>query len=191
LHKQHVITGWLEKIKPNSVVDLGANTGKFSFIASKFAGKVVALESDDSCLDTIENQISELGIDNMYPIVMDLAQSTSNIGALNKEINSIYTRGQSEIVLALAIVHHLHISDQLSFKQIAELIELYSLQYSIIEFVPKTDSKVQILMQDKTQNFSSYTEENFLNGILEYFTINEVIQLEDSGRKLFLLEKRN
>lgn len=189
IHKEQVITNWIRKIAPNTLVDLGANTGKFSLIAGKIAKKVIALEADDTCVDGIENEIQKQSINNIDAVVMDLAESTSNIGVLNKEIKSIYTRSKSEVVLALAIVHHLHISDQLSFKQIAELLALYSKQYVIVEFVPKSDKKVQLLLLDKTLDFSGYNENNFTNALFDWFTITEVVTLEDSERKLLLLEK--
>jgi len=189
IHKEQVITTWLEKLAPNTVVDLGANTGKFSFIAGRIAKKVIALEADDACVDGIESEIYKQCINNISATVMDLAESTSNIGLLNKEIKSIYTRTQSDVVLALAIVHHLKISDQLSFKQIAELLAVYTRKFAIVEFVPKSDNKVQLLLKDKTFNFSDYTEDKFINALLEWFTINEVVILQDSERTLFLLEK--
>ena len=190
LHKEKVITNWLKKLEPNTLVDLGANTGKFCFIAGKFAKKVIAVEADDTCIDGIENEIQTQGIKNVDAVVMDLAESTANIGLLNKEIESIYTRAKSDVVLALAIIHHLHISDQLSFKQIAELIDIYSRQYAIVEFVPKSDKKVKLLLQNKTHDFSNYNEDNFLEAISERFIINQVIKVEDSDRKLYLLYKK-
>jgi hypothetical protein len=189
VHKEQVITNWLKKIVPNTLVDLGANTGKFCFIAEKIAKKVIALEADDTCVDGIENQIQKLGYKNVDAVVMDLAESTSNIGLLNKEIRSIYTRAQSDVVLALAIVHHLHVSNQLSFKQIAEIIALYSRRHAIVEFVPKSDKKVQLLLLDKTLDFSGYNDKNFINALLEWFDITEVVKLQDSERVLYLLEK--
>jgi SAM-dependent methyltransferase len=187
--KEATIRKWLEIIKPKSILDLGANTGKFSFISAKIAQKVIALEADDTCVDGIENEIQKQGINNLNAVVMDLAESTANIGVLNKEIKSIYCRAESDVVLALAISHHLHISDQLSFKQIAELLAMYSRQHVIIEFVPKPDKKVQLLLKDKTLDFSEYNENNFINALLRWFTINEVAILQETERKLFLLEK--
>ncbi len=188
-HKEQVITNWLIKLAPETVVDLGANTGKFSLIAGKIANKVIALEADDTCVDSIEKEIQNQDIENIDAVVMDLVESTSNIGLLNKEIKSIYTRAKSDVVLSLAIVHHLHISDQLSFKQIAELLALYSKQYVIVEFIPKSDKKVQLLIKDKTLDFSGYKEDNFTDALSEWFNTTEVVTLEDSERKLLLLEK--
>lgn len=188
-HKEQVITNWLNDLSPNSVVDLGANTGKFSFIAGKIAKKVIALESEDACIDNIENRIEKENLGNLYAAVMDLVDSTANKGALNKEFKSIDRRAQCELVLALALVHHLYLNNQLGFDQIAELISIYCIRFAIVEFIPKSDKKVQILLQNKTLDFTGYNEDNFTNALSEWFTINEVVTLEDSERKLLLLEK--
>jgi hypothetical protein len=86
-------------------------------------------------------------------------------------------------------VHHLHISNFLSFAQIAELLAKFNSKYLIVEFVPIEDSKVQLLIKNKKKDFSSYTQENFTTALLEYFKIIDVKKIEDSKRELLLLEK--
>ena len=56
-HKEQVIAKWLKQIQPTTVLDLGANTGKFSMLAANYAQKVIALESDDICVDILEQQM--------------------------------------------------------------------------------------------------------------------------------------
>ncbi|TBR19263.1 MAG: hypothetical protein EPO57_04125 [Chitinophagaceae bacterium] len=189
-HKQQFINKWLTQLKPASVLDVGANTGKFSFIAANYSNKVIALESDDLCVDEIEKQIQQKGLNNVYAIVMDLVDTTSNLGALNKELSSIYTRTNSIMVMALALVHHLHISNQLSFAQIAEMFSLFSSKYLIVEFIPITDNKVQLLIQDKKMDLRDYREEHFTKALSNWFNVKEKYVLGDSQRKLFLLEKK-
>jgi hypothetical protein len=91
--------------------------------------------------------------------------------------------------MALAIVHHLHISNFLSFAQIAELLAKFKSKYLIVEFVPIQDSKVQLLIKNKQKDFSSYTQENFTTTLLEYFKLMEIKKIEGSDRELLLLEK--
>jgi hypothetical protein len=92
--------------------------------------------------------------------------------------------------MALAIVHHLHIINFLSFGQIAELLAKFNSKYLIVEFVPIQDSKVQLLIKNKQRDSSSYTQENFIAALLENFKLIEVKKIEDSNRKLLLLEKK-
>jgi SAM-dependent methyltransferase len=188
--KEATIRKWLEIIKPKSVLDLGANTGKFSFIAAEYAEKVISLEGDENCVDEIEYQIKEKKHESVYTLIGNLAKPSPTIGFLNSGTESIYKRGCSDVVLGLALGHHLHISNRLSFEQISLIFASFSNEYLIVEFIPITDTKVQILIKDKSINLIQYNENYFTKALSRWFLIKEAISLKDSGRRLFLLEKK-
>jgi precorrin-6B methylase 2 len=192
-HKEAVIKEWLGQLtnqnKLDTILDLGANTGRFSFIASSYAEKVIALEYDDICVDAIDKAIVSYKKNNFYCLRMDLAETTPNMGVLEKEYSSIYTRAKSSIVMGLALIHHLFINNQLSFYKIAQIIDGFSEQHVIVEFIPFEDEKVQFLIKDKKRDYSDYTEEAFKEAIARFFEIKERIQIEGSDRILYLLEK--
>jgi hypothetical protein len=124
---------------------------------------------------------------------MDLAETTPNFGALEKEYKSIFQRLENinlspSLVMGLAIVHHLHISSFLSFAHIAELFAKFNSKYLIVEFVLIEDSKVQLLIKNKKKDFSSYTQENFTAALLKYFKLIEVKKIQGSKREILLLE---
>ena len=176
--KEEIIKKWLNELKPKTVIDLGANTGRFSFLAAKEVEQVIALESDYNCVDAIESAIDKTALKNITVMQMDLAETTPSFGVLEKEYSSIFKRLSNihlspSLVMALAIVHHLHISNFLSFAQIAELLAKFNSKYLIIEFVPIQDSKVQLLIKNKQRDFSSYTQENFTTALLEYFKLED------------------
>ena len=192
--KEEIITNWLDTLKPKTVIDLGANTGRFSFLAAKQVEHVIAIESDYNCVDAIENAIDNGDLKNIVVGQMDLSETTPNFGILEKEYSSIFKRVSNihlslSLVMALAIVHHLHITNFLSFGQISELLIKFNSKYLIIEFVPIQDSKVQLLIKNKQRDFSSYTQENFTAALLEYFKLIEVKKMEGTDRELLLLEK--
>jgi SAM-dependent methyltransferase len=192
--KEEIIIKWLNELKPKTVIDLGANTGRFSFLAAKEVEQVIALESDYNCVDTIESAIDKAAVKNITVMQMDLAETSPNFGALEKEYRSIFQRLSNShlspsLVMGLAIVHHLHITNFLSFAQIAELLAKFNSKYLIIEFVPIQDSKVQLLIKNKQKDFSSYTQENFTKALLEYFKLMKIKKIEGSDRELLLLEK--
>ncbi len=194
IHKEAVIKDWLTQLtnqnKLHSILDLGANTGKFSLISSEYADKVIALEYDDICVDAIDKSIVSSKKNNIYCLRMDLAETTPNMGVLEKEFSSIYTRARSSMVMGLALIHHLFISNQLNFNQIASMFNEFSERQVIIEYIPITDEKVQFLMKDKQREYADYTEEGFTKALEQYFQIKERIQLEGSERILYLLEKK-
>jgi hypothetical protein len=192
--KEEIIKKWLSDAKPKTVIDLGANTGRFSLLAAKEVEQVIALESDYNCVEAIENTINKEGLKNITVMQMDLAETTPNFGALEKEYISIFQRLSNSylspsLVMGLAIVHHLHISSFLSFAHIAELFAKFNSKYLIVEFVPIEDSKVQLLIKNKQRNFTGYTQENFTAALLKYFKLIEVKKIEGSKRELLFLEK--
>jgi hypothetical protein len=187
--KEATIRKWLEIIKPKSVLDLGANTGNFSFIAADYAERVISLEGVEKCVDEIEEKIS-IKNSKIFTLIGNVAEPSPTIGFLNRGTVSIYKRGSSNLVLGLALVHHLHISNRLSFEQIFLIFASFSNKYLIVEFIPITDNKVQILIQGKSINLTNYTEFQFTKTLSNWFLIKEAITLKDSGRRLFLLEKK-
>ena len=192
--KEEIIKNWLDTLKPKTVIDLGANTGRFSFLAAKKVEQVIAIESDYNCVDAIENAIATGPLKNIVVQQMDLSETTPNFGILEKEYSSIFKRVSNihlspSLVMGLAIVHHLHITNFLSFGQIAELLAKFNSKYLIIEFVPIQDSKVQLLIKNKQRDFSSYTQENFTAALMQFFKLVEVKKMEGTDRELLLLEK--
>jgi SAM-dependent methyltransferase len=187
--KEATIRKWLEKIKPKSVLDLGANTGKFSFIAAEYAARVISLESDEKCVDEIEEKIS-IKNSNIFVLIGNLAESSPSRGFLNSETESIYKRVCSEMVLSLALVHHLHISNRLTFQQITYIFSILSASKLIVEFIPYTDKKVQFLIKQGGGYFCEYNEADFINALSSCFVIKESYNLRYSKRKMFYLEKK-
>ena len=192
--KEEIIKKWLNEVKPKTVIDLGANTGRFSMLAAQEVEHVIALESDYNCVEAIENAIDKEALKNITVMQMDLAETTPNFGSLEKEYRSIFDRLSNShlspsLVMGLAIVHHLHITNFLSFAHIAELFAKFNSKYIIVEFVPIEDSKVQLLIKNKQRDFSSYTQENFIAALLQYFKLIEVKNMEGTDRELLFLEK--
>lgn len=186
--KEQVIINWLRFMTPNSVLDLGANTGKFSIIASSFSNKVISLESDSSCVDEIVKQIDQKKIINLYPLICNLAEPSPSLGLLNREINSIFLRAKSELVMSLALIHHLYFSKNMSFDHIAELCFEFTLNSLIIEFIPINDRKVKALSNFNSGRENGYCMESFLSCFESKFTLIEYFTLENSSRSLFLFQ---
>ena len=97
------------------------------------ANKVISLESDGSCVDEIVKQIDLRKITNVYPLIGDLAETSPSLGLMNMEVSSLFKRAKSEVVMGLALIHHLYFSKDMSFAQIAELFSKFCLKYLIVE----------------------------------------------------------
>ena len=187
--KETIIRKWLEIIKPKSVLDLGANTGKFSFISAGYTERVISLEGDDKCVDEIEKKIS-IKNNNIFTVIGDVAKPSPTIGFLNRGTESIYKRGSSDVVLGLALVHHLHISNRLSFDQISLIFASFSNEFLIVEFIPITDNKVQLLLKDKKVNLNDYNQDTFTNALKVWFEIKEIVEINKSKRVMYFLKRK-
>ncbi len=188
-NKKEVILLWIKKLEIQSVTDLGANTGEFSFLASEHVNNVLSIEADPVCVDAIVKQIREKGISNVCPAYVDLTQVSPNLGNNLKEYDNIFERGKSDMVFGLAIIHHLAITYSFTFSQIFELFGQFTSRYLIIEFIPREDDKVKILLQNRGRSFEEYTLENFEKELNLHFKILEKNQISSSERILYLLKK--
>jgi hypothetical protein len=186
--KEVTVRNWLKFLNVSSILDLGANTGKFSFIASEFAKKVVAIESDGNCVEEIFNQIKINNIKNVFPVIGDLAEPSPSLGMMNEELSSIFERGKSQLVLGLALIHHLYFTKDMSFAQVAELFSKFCNKYLIVEFIPNEDRKVISLIGIKPHRESGYTLESFIFNLSHYFVQLDEITLSPSSRVLMLFK---
>jgi len=103
---------------------------------------------------------------------------------------SLIERGPADIILALALIHHLAISNNLPFSRIVDFFKK-NCKHLIIEFIPKNDSQVQRLLATREDIFDDYTKENFEKEFSKSFKINEFVTIPESERILYLMEKIN
>jgi hypothetical protein len=184
-HKELIVKEYLSLTSPEIVWDLGANEGYFSQIAKKFSKEVVALDSDPVCIDRLSNKDTSI-----LPLLMDLTAPTPSFGWGENERKSLAERGPADLLMALALVHHLRITEGIPFLRIAEYFHRIC-HYLIIEFIPLNDKKsVQINSVNRVGR-DSYNEEIFKNDFSNYFKIKQRNQIMDSGRVLFLMEAIN
>ncbi|MGZ3943684.1 MAG: class I SAM-dependent methyltransferase [Mucilaginibacter sp.] len=191
IEKEKTVIKWLDEIKPHTVADLGANTGRFAFIAAKYAGYVIAIDKDENCIDSIEDEIEEKSVANITALTVDLAEPSPARGVLNKEYRSIFDRGKSDTVLGLALAHHLCIDMNISMQLVAETFSAFCERFAIVEFVPPDDERVVQLIANRGGLFTGYNEELFITAFSAEFDQVEEVEIGDSKRKLFLFKKRH
>ena len=90
--------------------------------------------------------------------------------------------------MALALIHHLAIGNNVPLPLVASLFHQLG-RWLIIEFVPKSDPQVEILLATRDDIFSEYDEESFQKIFSEKFRIINSIQVRETHRRLYLMEK--
>ena len=109
-HKKELIAEWLEGLQPKTAWDLGANTGVFSRQAAGLGAHTVAFDIDPAAVEQNYRQVKKDKEQNLLPLVLDLTNPSPSLGWANRERDSLAGRGPAEVVLALALIHHLAIS---------------------------------------------------------------------------------
>jgi hypothetical protein len=186
--KKTIVEEFLDLMKPDNVWDLGANTGVFSRLASRRGIKTVAFDVDFIAVELNYRDCLDKNEKNILPLLMDLTNPSPAIGWDNRERKSVLERGPADAVLALALLHHLAISNNLPFLKIAEFLSR-TCRWLVIEFVPKSDSQVQRLLATREDIFEHYTEPEFEREFSRFFEIAKVVPIKDTERTLYLMKK--
>jgi ribosomal protein L11 methylase PrmA len=169
------------------VWDLGANVGRFSRLASDRNIDTVAFDIDPAAVE--KNYLdSRNGETHLLPLLLDLTNPSPGLGWGHEERMSLLERGPVDLVMALALIHHLAISNNVPLEQLARFFSRVG-QWLIMEFVPKSDSQVQRLLATREDIFSNYSQSGFEQAFERYFTIRRSVQVEGSERTLYLMHK--
>jgi len=188
-HKMTTVSDFLEKLNPKVAWDLGANTGVFSRIPSDKKMRVVSFDVDPAAVEKNYLQCISKGEENILPLLLDLTNPSPGIGWNNKERMSLLERGPVDVVFALALIHHLAISNNLPLNEIADFFSRIC-NSLIIEFVPKEDTQVRRLLSTRKDIFPNYTQQNFEDEFEIFFVIRESIPVRSSRRILYLMERK-
>ncbi len=169
------------------VHDLGANTGRFSRIIAGQDKLVVAHDIDEMAVECHYRNNKERGVSNVLPLVLDLTNPTPAVGWDSKERSSFHERVRGTPVVALALVHHLCISNGVPLDKLAEFFSGIARKL-IIEFVPKKDSQVQRLLATRHDVFEHYDRQNFEREFAKHFQVGETKPVEGSDRVIYYME---
>ena len=187
--KVELVRGHLADLEPDLVFDLGANTGRFSQLAAAGGATVVAADIDHGAVEGAWRAIQErpLDVGDLIPIRYDLANPTPRIGWGNEERADLADRGPADVILALALVHHLAIGNNVPLPAVLDVFARLG-RSAVVEWVPKDDPKVRVLLATREDIFDGYTQEAFEAAAAAHFTIGRRDPVGDSGRTLYLLQ---
>lgn len=188
-HKKQLVSQFLDLLKPKNLWDLGANTGTFSRIAADKGIHTVAWDLDPVSVEKNYAECVKKGETRILPLMLDLTNPSSGLGWGNQERMSLLQRGPADTVLALALIHHLAIANNVPFREIAEFLS-HLCSSLLIEFVPKTDSQVQRMLATREDIFFEYSQPLFESAFGQYFTTHAKVKIIDTQRELYLMQKR-
>ena len=186
--KRDHVGGMLDKTDSRVVWDVGANNGFFSQVASDREMFTVAADIDPTAVEQNWRACRQGGRSHMLPLVMDLTNPSPGLGWGHEERDSFLDRGPADTVIALALIHHLAISNNVPLDRLAQFFARAG-RHLIIEFVPKNDSQVQRLLATREDVFPSYHKAGFEQAFAGCFEILEQVDIAGSERTLCLMRK--
>ena len=174
--------------RPQLVWDFGANNGEFSQIAAAQDIYTVAWDIDPIAVG--RNYSHKEHTATMLPLIQDCVNPSPALGWMGTERESLFQRGPADITMMLALIHHLAIGRNLPLPRIAEFLATTS-SHVIIEFVPKGDSKVDILLASRKDIFTDYDIDHFQTAMEAHFDVVKKESIPHTKRTLFLFKKKS
>jgi hypothetical protein len=126
--------------------------------------------------------------DNILPLVQNLADPSPNWGWRNRERSDLQSRSQPDLVLCLALIHHIVISANIPLPEFIDWLAGLT-DKLVIEYVSRKDDKVQTLLRNKEDKYQDYSRESLESSLKRHFAIRKQQDLNNGDRALYLCEK--
>jgi len=185
--KRELVDKVIKRLRPATVLDVGANTGEFSVLAAEAGARVVALERDEACAERLACRAEDRNLP-ILPLIMDFANPTPAFGWAASQFPSAPERFQAELVLALALVHHLVFHQRQSFQRLLSGLRDHATSWLLIEFVEMADIYIRRWAVN-TDRFAWYTRAGFEAALHEAFATVESAGSVTATRHLYLCRK--
>ncbi len=186
--KETIVAAAIRDKHYKTIWDFGANDGRFSRIALESGTELVVAFDNDPLAVERNYQLSKASGQAIIPLLFDFTNPSPGIGFANQERLPVNQRMKPDCIVALAIIHHLAISNNLPLETIAEWMAGLT-DTLIIEFVPKQDSQVQVLLATRCDIFSKYNQTDFETAFGAYFSIVHKEPIQDSLRTIYVYKK--
>jgi len=187
-HKRALVEAHLDAIRPALVWDVGANTGAYSRLAAQRGIETLAFDVDPVCVEQSYRRARSDGEAHLLPLLLDVNNPSPALGWAGVERASTFERAAADAVMALALVHHIAISNNVPLARIAEFFARLAPEL-VIEFVPKTDPKVAILLATREDVFPDYDEAGFERAFATRFEIAGKDRIDGSERTLYRMRR--
>ena len=187
--KEKIVGEMLSQVSGQAVLDIGANDGRFSFLANEKGFDVIAIDNDEQCISHLYKKIKNTGATGILPLCIDITNPSPAAGFNNEERTAFKQRIKPDVIMALALIHHLVIGKNIPLPMLAEFFDKCT-QQLIIEFIPKEDEKTRLLLLNKKDIYPVYSKEGFELCFERFFTIVASKQVPSSERVIYLMNKK-
>ena len=185
--KHQQIHSILKEQQPQTLLDIGCNTGLYSFIAESLGIEVLGLDTDEMAADRMYSAAKAHGR-NVTTGCVDFVTPLRAVEYLHRpRVRPLHERVEADAVLCLAVVHHLVFKrKQLSFPDIVGILGGVARRLLIVEFVPPNDKHIESWIRPE---HSWYTLDGFVSELRKSFSSVDVLDSFPSPRKLLVCHK--
>jgi SAM-dependent methyltransferase len=188
--KERFVTDAARTRRPGLVWDLGCNDGAFARLVAAHAGYVVAVDADDVVVDRLYRALRADGPANVLPLVVNLVDPSPGRGWRTTERQAFTDRGTPDLVLGLALVHHLAIAANVPLAEVVAWLRSFDCA-AVVEFVAPEDPMAQRLLANKPPGLhDDYRPDTFEALLAPAFTVEQRELLPGGTRTLYLVTPR-
>ncbi len=188
--KEKIFREFVSDINIGRVMDVGCNDGYFSKILAEKNPGVIAVDFDSQCINRLYVEAKSKGDKNILTFCIDLTNPSPAVGFNHNERQSFADRAKSDMVTALALIHHLVLSKNIPLADVAKMLSDLTKKYLIIEFVPLSDEKSQQLIANKTNYHTPYDPPAFEKHFSQFFEIERQQVVPTTDRILYRMKKK-
>lgn len=188
--KHAFVSGAVGKASPGLLYDIGCNSGEFSRTAlDAGARNVIGFDFDLGALERAFAHSDKVGAP-MLPLWLDAMNPSPAQGWAGAERAGLQGRANADMMLALALIHHLAIAKNVPLDMAVDWL-MNLAPSGVIEFPSKSDPMVQQLLRHRPDIFPNYTEEAFLHHVEARGRIVQQTRLAETGRLILAYDRRS
>ena len=186
VRKEYFIRDSIRAEKPDTVWDIGCNTGQFSRIAAALCSQVVSTDIDHVAVERLF--LDKNTPDNILPLVQNVADPSPNWGWRNRERSDLQSRSKPDLVLCLALIHHVVITANIPLEEFIDWLAGLT-DKLVIEYVSRKDDKVKTLLRNKEDKYQDYSRDSLEASLKRHFNISRQQEVNNGDRILYCCVK--
>lgn len=181
--KEQMVRQVTASTRRRRIVDIGCNDGRFARIAAAAGAQVVALDADRAVVDRLYRSLRQERT-TILPLVADLADPSPALGWALRERQGLPERLTSDLVLSLAVIHHLIIGRAIPADQMFDTLAAMAPEH-VIEVPHRADPMVERLLAAKPADAHlEYRRSTLLRLVEERFEVKRSVELPGGTRTL-------